>query len=107
MAASGLPSPSRSAQAKPRIPEIPANGWIARNVPSPLLRNTVGNPSARTRHDVEVAIGFDVDRPCSGVTGFIDRPRQFGLRGHVGETRRGCPGEKNVLLLRPRARDQF
>ena len=44
-AASGTPSPSKSAQAKPRARVTRANGSRAANVPSPLLRSTTGWPS--------------------------------------------------------------
>ncbi len=48
-AASGSPSASRSAQAKPVIPEMPPKGWVSRNVSSPLFLKTVGTPSVAPR----------------------------------------------------------
>ena len=45
MAASGLPSPLRSAQTNWRMPETPAKGYSTTNVPSPLFLNTDGSPA--------------------------------------------------------------
>ena len=86
-AASGTPSPSKSAQAKPLTPGTPANGCCTAKVPSPLLRSSDGCDGQRRRrqHDVEIAIGVGVGGPhgagrCAG-----DRRRQRrGLRD-VGE----------------------
>ncbi len=87
MAASGLPSPSRSTQAKPRRPEIPANGWIVVNVPSPLFLRTSGGPWMRAQQDVHIPIGLDIDGPGTGVGGMEQCRGQLGLGGYVGK---GC-----------------
>ena len=61
-AASGTPSPSRSARAKSRMRENAGKRRLREKVPSPLFRSTRRHHPRRD-DEVEVPLGVDVGRP--------------------------------------------
>ena len=95
-AASGTPSPSRSAQTKPRA-RADARRTASRgvNVPSPLLRSTTGGAVARRQHEVEVAVGVDVGGPDA-----VRRRAQHRRR----QLRRGVTSVKRPSVVLPQER---
>ena len=59
------------------------------------------------QHDIEIAVGFDVNRPSPGIRRIGHRLRQFGLRGHIRESsgtilpkqaHSACPSQHQVGL---------
>ena len=61
----------------------------------------------RAQHDVQIAVGLDVNRPCTRVRRISDCLRQLHRRGHIGkavrlllskETNSSFPREQQIRL---------
>ena len=89
--ASGSASRSRSAQAKRRTPETPANGCCSLHVPLPLFLRTRGGPSLGASDEIDIAVHLDVCRPAF-------RPRRRRRPGADAARR-----ERTVLVLEQQA----
>ena len=54
--------------------------------PIPVVPQNNRNTLARPKHDIKIAIRFNVDRPCANIASIEHGLRQFGFPRHVGES---------------------